>query len=118
MALIAYYTAPLSTLIKVIVSRDAESLHLPLCIMNFISMCLWLSYGLVSPQAVCCVSSFAVCLLYSWKDQHEHRSELMLLLSLTGYQNRASRIESHCKATSCDENPMIADDSESIHLDL
>ncbi|KAK9838406.1 hypothetical protein WJX84_011802 [Apatococcus fuscideae] len=45
-ALVAYYTAPLSTLIKVMRSRDSSSLHPPLCFMNFTNMCLWLSYGI------------------------------------------------------------------------
>ena len=49
LALVAYYTAPLSTLIKVVRRKDSSSLHAPLCIMNFVNMCMWLSYGLVSP---------------------------------------------------------------------
>ena len=44
-ALVCYYTAPLSTLVKVVRTKDSSSLHVPLCIMNFFNMVLWLSYG-------------------------------------------------------------------------
>ncbi|KAK9810083.1 hypothetical protein WJX72_004467 [[Myrmecia] bisecta] len=45
-ALIAYYSAPLTTLIKVIRRRDSSSLYPPLCIMNFVNMLLWINYGI------------------------------------------------------------------------
>ncbi|KAF8068188.1 hypothetical protein HT031_001874 [Scenedesmus sp. PABB004] len=41
-----YYTAPLSSLAKVIATRDSSSLHWPLCAMNIINGMLWFAYGL------------------------------------------------------------------------
>jgi len=44
-ALVCYYTSPLSTIVRVVKTKDSSLLHPPLCIMNFVNMCLWLSYG-------------------------------------------------------------------------
>lgn len=43
-----YYTAPLSSLAKVVAEKDSSSLHWPLCGMNIINGMLWFAYGLVS----------------------------------------------------------------------
>jgi hypothetical protein len=48
-----YYTAPLSTLARVVTTRNASSLHWPLCLMNVVNGCLWFAYGLVRPWGRC-----------------------------------------------------------------
>lgn len=54
--LAVYYTAPLSSLAKVISQRDSSSLHWPLCSMNIINGMLWFAYGLVSfVRLACCM---------------------------------------------------------------
>ena len=47
-AQVAYYAAPLSTLLKVVRQRSSASLHFPLCLANAINVACWLSYGVVS----------------------------------------------------------------------
>ena len=42
-----YYTAPLTSLAKVVAERDSSSLHWPLCAMNIVNGLLWFAYGLV-----------------------------------------------------------------------
>lgn len=44
--LIVYYTAPLSTVVTVIRSKNASSIHWPMAIMNCVNGSLWLGYGL------------------------------------------------------------------------
>ena len=44
--LVLYYSAPLSTLAKVISTRSAASLHAPLCFMNGFNGLMWTAYGL------------------------------------------------------------------------
>ena len=46
-AQVAYYAAPLSTLLKVVRQRSSASLHFPLCLANAINVACWLSYGVV-----------------------------------------------------------------------
>mmetsp|Transcript_22961 Transcript_22961/g.71559 ORF Transcript_22961/g.71559 Transcript_22961/m.71559 type:complete len:195 (+) Transcript_22961:386-970(+) len=43
--LVVYYGAPLSTTAKVIVTRNAASLHLPMSVMNLVNGLLWTTYG-------------------------------------------------------------------------
>lgn len=44
--LLIYYAAPLSTVVSVIRTRSAATLHLPLAVMQIINGCMWLGYGL------------------------------------------------------------------------
>lgn len=44
--LLVYYTAPLSTIYKVIKTRNSSSLYWPLSVMNVVNGTLWLAYGL------------------------------------------------------------------------
>jgi uncharacterized protein with PQ loop repeat len=44
---IIYYTAPLTTAMTVISTKNAESLYAPMIIVNFINALLWSLYGLV-----------------------------------------------------------------------
>jgi solute carrier family 50 protein (sugar transporter) len=43
----AFYASPLTTLATVLSTRDASSLHLPLCATNALNGSLWFAYGLV-----------------------------------------------------------------------
>jgi uncharacterized protein with PQ loop repeat len=45
--LFCYYMSPLATLALVLRTRNSSSLTLPLCVMNTVNGCLWLTYGLV-----------------------------------------------------------------------
>ncbi|KAF8054899.1 APY5 [Scenedesmus sp. PABB004] len=42
---IAYYGAPLSTVVQVIRSRSSASIYLPMCIANLVNTLLWIGYG-------------------------------------------------------------------------
>ncbi|KAK9803005.1 hypothetical protein WJX73_009560 [Symbiochloris irregularis] len=85
-ALVLYYTAPLSTLIKVVRKRDSSSLHPPLCIMNVVNVVCWLSYGVAiknpfiwGPEtggAVLSISALALLLIYPRKEIVLERSRL------------------------------------------
>ncbi|WZN61872.1 bidirectional sugar transporter SWEET [Chloropicon roscoffensis] len=43
--LVVYYSAPLSTLVQVVKTKSAESLHWPSCTMNLINGTCWVAYG-------------------------------------------------------------------------
>ncbi|RYH29236.1 hypothetical protein EON65_09175 [archaeon] len=47
---ICYYGAPLSTMAKVIATRDASSLYLPMILVNLVNALLWTSYGAFALQ--------------------------------------------------------------------
>jgi len=46
--LLIYYSAPLTTVKEVLVSRSSSSLYWPLCMMNVLNGLLWVGYGRVS----------------------------------------------------------------------
>lgn len=46
--LLIYYSAPLTTVKEVLVSRSSASLYWPLCMMNVLNGLLWVGYGRVS----------------------------------------------------------------------
>lgn len=45
---IAYYGAPLSTVVQVIRTRSSSTIYLPMCIANLVNTLLWIGYGFVS----------------------------------------------------------------------
>ena len=44
--LVCYYTAPLSTLLQVVRTKSAATLHWPSCLMNLINGTCWVAYGI------------------------------------------------------------------------
>eukprot|EP00878_Enallax_costatus_P016032 GHUV01016808.1.p1 GENE.GHUV01016808.1~~GHUV01016808.1.p1 ORF type:complete len:222 (+),score=60.16 GHUV01016808.1:184-849(+) len=67
---IAYYGAPLSTIVQVIRSRNSNSIYLPMCICNLINTLLWIGYGfavldpfLYVPNGIGCVFAIVLCSL-------------------------------------------------------
>lgn len=42
---IAYYAAPLSTMVRVVIARDSSSLYFPMILVNLVNAFLWTSYG-------------------------------------------------------------------------
>ncbi len=58
--LLIYYSAPLTTVKEVLVSRSSSSLYWPLCMMNVLNGLLWVGYGRVSNAVLwnACACSF------------------------------------------------------------
>ncbi len=49
---IAYYAAPLSTMVQVITTLDASSLYLPTILLNLVNALMWGSYGIFAAQDI------------------------------------------------------------------
>lgn len=49
-----YYSAPLSSLFKVLRERDSSSIYAPLCLTNLTCAVLWFVYGMVSDSGHVC----------------------------------------------------------------
>lgn len=63
--LLIYYSAPLTTVKEVLVSRSSASLYWPLCMMNVLNGLLWVGYGRVSNvvlRSACACSFLSACM--------------------------------------------------------
>ena len=77
--LVIYYSAPLSTLVHVVKTKSAASLHWPSCLMNFCNSTCWIAYGaaiqdyfILSPNAAGMVLSLIqLCLILVYKGKGE-----------------------------------------------
>jgi uncharacterized protein with PQ loop repeat len=73
---ISYYTAPLSTAVEVIRTKDASSFYAPMIILNFTNAMLWLFYGFAigqvavwAPNAVgAALSIFQLSLIFMYRN--------------------------------------------------
>ena len=68
--LLIYYAAPLSTIVAVVRTRSAATLHLPLAVMQIVNGGLWLGYGLAVsdpfiwvPNAIGTITGTILCAL-------------------------------------------------------
>ena len=85
-ALLCYYVAPLTTLVKIIKARDSSTLNPLYCIMMFCNMALWLCYGLVSTHCSLVSHQHVLVLLVP----HQH-----VLVSLVPHQHVLVSLVSH-----------------------
>jgi hypothetical protein len=87
-----YYSAPMTTLYRVVKTRSSASLHWPLCLANLVNGALWAAYGLVSGpgfdsfEAVACMGLWgakrlpsAVCMMQHCCHVNIDRGMLFLL---------------------------------------
>jgi uncharacterized protein with PQ loop repeat len=83
---ISYYTAPLSTALQVIRTKDASSFYAPMIILNFTNAMLWLFYGFAigqvavwAPNAVgAALSVFQLSLIFLYRNTTKSKEHTAL----------------------------------------